>query len=391
MAVRSRDRLRQLPLHLDCDPVYTRCGWLFLVDAESALAAAENSIMQDEEGVDSVEVDDLHEYLPGAEGAGIAYALYEPDSGFADPVATTRRLRRGGAPRRRDARSRARRSSAIEVADGRGSRRARRRRAGRVRQRRPRRGPVVARARARDRARAAARGHARAGRRLRRRRRAGRPVRGVVAGRPGLPAAGARARRRVTSWSAAASPRSTRRSIPMPSTRPSTTAFEPDVRDRVATRLPGLAGMRRSRGRVGLYDVTPDWHPLLGPVDGYEGLHLATGGSGHCFKLGAGDRRARRGRDHRQAGELRERRDVLALALRRGPRARIELRREPRVTSPVDGPLRFRHGARHRTCPKRLPDFQRFRLSVTVLMHVCCSSVTVPGTGHVRSGHGGDR
>ena len=32
--------------------------------------------------------------------------------------------------------------------------------------------------------------------------------------------------------------------------------------------------------------MTPDWHPLLGPVDGYEGLHLATGGSGHCFKLG---------------------------------------------------------------------------------------------------------
>jgi glycine/D-amino acid oxidase-like deaminating enzyme len=37
---------------------------------------------------------------------------------------------------------------------------------------------------------------------------------------------------------------------------------------------------------VGLYDVTPDWHPLLGPVEGFEGLHLATGGSGHCFKLG---------------------------------------------------------------------------------------------------------
>ncbi len=101
MAVHSRERLRQLPLHLDCDPVYTRCGWLFLVDAESAVAAAENSLMQEEEGVDSVEVDDLHEFLPGAEGAGIAYALFEPDSGFADPVATTRRLHRGGAARGR--------------------------------------------------------------------------------------------------------------------------------------------------------------------------------------------------------------------------------------------------------------------------------------------------
>ena len=44
--------------------------------------------------------------------------------------------------------------------------------------------------------------------------------------------------------------------------------------------------MRTAGGGVGLYDVTPDWHPLLGPVEGYEGLHLATGGSGHCFKLG---------------------------------------------------------------------------------------------------------
>ena len=44
--------------------------------------------------------------------------------------------------------------------------------------------------------------------------------------------------------------------------------------------------MRLRDGRVGLYDVTPDWHPLLGPVDGVEGLILATGGSGHCFKLG---------------------------------------------------------------------------------------------------------
>ena len=63
-------------------------------------------------------------------------------------------------------------------------------------------------------------------------------------------------------------------------------SFEADVRSRVTYRLPELAGMRAVDGRVGLYDVTPDWHPLLGPVDGYEGLHLATGGSGHCFKLG---------------------------------------------------------------------------------------------------------
>ena len=41
--------------------------------------------------------------------------------------------------------------------------------------------------------------------------------------------------------------------------------------DRVAGRVPRLAGMRRVGGRVGLYDVTPDWHPILGPVDGFDG------------------------------------------------------------------------------------------------------------------------
>ena len=43
--------------------------------------------------------------------------------------------------------------------------------------------------------------------------------------------------------------------------------------------------MRRVDGRVGLYDVTPDWHPILGAVEGLDGVFLATGGSGHCFKL----------------------------------------------------------------------------------------------------------
>jgi glycine/D-amino acid oxidase-like deaminating enzyme len=62
-------------------------------------------------------------------------------------------------------------------------------------------------------------------------------------------------------------------------------SFERDVRERVALRLPRLGSMRTVGGRVGLYDVTPDWHPLLGPAGEPENLVLATGGSGHCFKL----------------------------------------------------------------------------------------------------------
>lgn len=62
--------------------------------------------------------------------------------------------------------------------------------------------------------------------------------------------------------------------------------FIDDVRTRLTGRFPALRELRLRDGRVGLYSVTPDWHPLLGPVDEVEGLHLATGGSGHCFKLG---------------------------------------------------------------------------------------------------------
>jgi glycine/D-amino acid oxidase-like deaminating enzyme len=61
--------------------------------------------------------------------------------------------------------------------------------------------------------------------------------------------------------------------------------FEEDVRARLAHRLPGLACSPKLGGVVGLYAVTPDWHPYLGTVDGVDGLALATGGSGHCFKL----------------------------------------------------------------------------------------------------------
>ena len=35
---------------------------------------------------------------------------------------------------------------------------------------------------------------------------------------------------------------------------------------------------------VGLYEMTPDRHPILGPVDGIPGLYLAAGFSGHGFQ-----------------------------------------------------------------------------------------------------------
>jgi sarcosine oxidase, subunit beta len=277
MALRSREALRQLPLRLDCEPVYSRTGWLFLVDVHDAEVAVANVEMQAEEGLDSVDVvDDLQELLPGIDESGIAYAVYEPESGYADPVATTEAYieagRRAGGVAREGVRV-----EALELD------------AGKVR---------------------------------------GARVGGELVECDALVLA-------AGPWSA------TLFELPLEITReqdvvfetapePSVTcavssqidrvylrpdgggrllvgrgfpkeyehadperyddtvaqAFERDVRDRVSQRLPRLSGMRAAAGRVGLYDVTPDWHPLLGPVPGVEGLHLATGGSGHCFKLG---------------------------------------------------------------------------------------------------------
>ena len=50
-------------------------------------------------------------------------------------------------------------------------------------------------------------------------------------------------------------------------------------------RFPGLAGATPIRSVSGSYDITPDWHPVLGTVENCEGLHLAAGFSGHGLKL----------------------------------------------------------------------------------------------------------
>ncbi len=54
---------------------------------------------------------------------------------------------------------------------------------------------------------------------------------------------------------------------------------------RVVRRCPGLQSAVLKGGWGGLFDVTPDWHPILGQVDEWRGLYTATGFSGHGFKL----------------------------------------------------------------------------------------------------------
>jgi glycine/D-amino acid oxidase-like deaminating enzyme len=284
MAVHSREMLRRLPLHLDCEPVYHRTGWLFLVDEADAPIAVQNAEMQDLEGVDNVDVEDLEEMLPGVDPAGIAYALYEPDGGFADPVATTEAyiaaLRRLGGEAREGTRV-----ESIEVE----------------------RGKVLG---------------VRVGGELHRcetvvlaagpwslalGRTAGvelpleitreQDVVFATGPKPTIPCAVSSQVDRVYMRPAPeygedhvlvgrGFPKEYEQVDPDGYESEVDDAFEADVRERVTTRLPRLEGMRRAGGRVGLYDVTPDWHPILGRTDEVEGLVLAAGGSGHCFKLG---------------------------------------------------------------------------------------------------------
>jgi len=57
------------------------------------------------------------------------------------------------------------------------------------------------------------------------------------------------------------------------------------VGEQLAHRMPAFESAGLAASWTGVYDVTPDWNPVLGPVDGVPGLHLAYGFSGHGFKL----------------------------------------------------------------------------------------------------------
>lgn len=64
--------------------------------------------------------------------------------------------------------------------------------------------------------------------------------------------------------------------------------------DRLGRRLPRLRDALVSRGYrsrlvlgySGVYAITEDWYPIVGPADEVDGYYAAVGGSGHAFKLG---------------------------------------------------------------------------------------------------------
>lgn len=58
------------------------------------------------------------------------------------------------------------------------------------------------------------------------------------------------------------------------------------VKASLARRMPAMAKATLLHGHACLYDMTPDAHPILGSVDGLDGLYLMLGFSGAGFKKG---------------------------------------------------------------------------------------------------------
>lgn len=286
MALRSRQAFRDVPELLGAEPVYNRTGWMFLVDEHDREHAIANRAMQLAQGSASVEVplEELATYLPGIALDGVAYALCEEESGSADPFATTlayiAAARRLGAHAYEDApveeilvehdavtgvrvKGQVIDCDTVVLAAGGWS-------------------PELARA---------------IGVEL--------PIRitreqdvvfdtGAVAPPPLSISAQVDRTYMRPLLEEGSSLLVIGRGFPKDydDVTPETCGwdldepFVEDLRTRLAARFPALSDVRLRDGRVGLYSITPDWHPLLGPVEEVEGLHLATGGSGHCFKLG---------------------------------------------------------------------------------------------------------
>jgi sarcosine oxidase subunit beta len=62
-------------------------------------------------------------------------------------------------------------------------------------------------------------------------------------------------------------------------------AWRRNVRAVISELLPMLEYVDLDVIASGAYDVTPDRQPILGPLDGHDGLHVAAGFSGHGFMI----------------------------------------------------------------------------------------------------------
>ncbi len=55
--------------------------------------------------------------------------------------------------------------------------------------------------------------------------------------------------------------------------------------EKLMHRFPGFPDPSVTHTYAGVYDVPPDWNPVIGPVDGVDGLVLCAGFAGHGFKI----------------------------------------------------------------------------------------------------------
>lgn len=66
--------------------------------------------------------------------------------------------------------------------------------------------------------------------------------------------------------------------------------LDDSTRERIETclrrRIPSSEGSKLVRGWASMYTITDDWHPLVGPEEQIPGYYACVAGNGHCFKLG---------------------------------------------------------------------------------------------------------
>ena len=58
-----------------------------------------------------------------------------------------------------------------------------------------------------------------------------------------------------------------------------------NIKSHLGRLMPKLSISDNIRSWTGPYDIPPDWNPMVGNVEGHEGLYVAVGFSGHGFKL----------------------------------------------------------------------------------------------------------
>ncbi len=63
-------------------------------------------------------------------------------------------------------------------------------------------------------------------------------------------------------------------------------AFVADMGAKMALRFPCMERAESRNGYAAVYDVTPDWHPVIDEAPPGSGFFIAAGHSGHGFKLG---------------------------------------------------------------------------------------------------------